>query len=80
MEEMRTLRDKRQKFINECIAEEKRLQEEARYQEKLNKAATVIQKIWRNYMARHKLGKYKDLKKQMKKLKKPKRAAGKKKR
>lgn len=57
---MRALRDKRQEFIDECIAEEKRLHEEARYQEKLHKAATIIQSIWRGHMVRHKLGGFKD--------------------
>lgn len=77
---MRALRDKRQEFIDECIAEEKRLQEETKYLEKLNKAATIIQSIWRGYVVRKKLGQYKDLKKQkMKNQKKLKRAPGKKK-
>ena len=49
--------NKRQEFIDECIAEEKRLKEE----EKLNKAATIIQSIWRGYMVRKQLGKYKGL-------------------
>jgi len=57
--------NKRQEFIDECIAEEKRLKEE----EKLNKAATIIQSIWRGYMVRKQLGKYKDLWKQLKKRK-----------
>lgn len=66
MEEMRDLIDKRQKFIDECIAEEKRLQEEA----KLNKAATIIQSIWKGYMVRQQLGKYKNLLKRLRKRKK----------
>lgn len=71
MEEMRTLIDKRQKIIDEHIAEDKRLQEEA----KLNRAATIIQAKWRGYMVRHQLGKYKNLLKRLgrrKKLKKQK--------
>ncbi|CAL1679942.1 unnamed protein product [Lasius platythorax] len=66
MEEMRTLIDKRQKFIDECIAEEKRLQEEA----KLNRAATIIQSIWRGHMVRQQLGKYKNLRKRLRRRKK----------
>ncbi|XP_012061589.1 PREDICTED: IQ domain-containing protein G-like [Atta cephalotes] len=65
IEEIRTLMNKRQEFIDECIAEEKRLKEE----EKLNKAATIIQSIWRGYMVRKQLGKYKGLWKQLKKRK-----------
>ncbi|XP_014481879.1 PREDICTED: IQ domain-containing protein D-like [Dinoponera quadriceps] len=82
-EEMRALRDTRQEFIDECDAEEKRLQEEARYREKLNRAATIIQSAWRDYMVRHKLGQYKDLGEQtrsLEKSKKPRGAAGKKRR
>lgn len=76
---MRALRDERQKFIDECIAEEKRLQEEMRYQEKLNKAATIIQRTWRSYIEQLKL-KQKDLKKHAKNRKKLKGATNKKKR
>ncbi|XP_018363544.1 PREDICTED: IQ domain-containing protein G-like [Trachymyrmex cornetzi] len=65
IEEMHALMDKRQKFINECIAEENRLKEE----EKLSKAATVIQSTWRGHMVREQLGKYKGLWKQLKKRK-----------
>lgn len=74
----------RQEFIDECITEEKKLQEEAKYQEKLDKAATVIQSVWRSYMVRHELGKYKGLRKRLKRYKKlrklKKEAFGKKKR
>lgn len=66
MEEMRALIDKRQKLIDGCIAEEKRLQEEA----KLNKAATIIQSIWKGHMVRQQLGKYKNLLKRLRKRKK----------
>lgn len=66
IEEMRTLKDKRQKFINEYIAEEKILQEDTRYQERLNRAATIIQSAWKGYMVRRKL------KKRRKRLKKDK--------
>lgn len=66
MEKMRDLIDKQQKLIDECIAEEKRLQEEA----KLNKAATIIQSIWKGYMVRHQLGQYKNLLKRLRKQKK----------
>ncbi|XP_018401282.1 PREDICTED: IQ domain-containing protein G-like [Cyphomyrmex costatus] len=66
IEEMRTLIDKRQKFIDECIAEENRLKEN----EKLYKAATVIQSTWRGHMVRQQLGKYKGLWKRLKKRKK----------
>lgn len=77
MEKMRTLINKRQKFIDECIVEEERLQEEA----KLNRAATVIQSIWRGHMVRQQLGRYKNLRKRSKKQKKQtKRAVGEKKR
>ncbi|EGI66460.1 IQ domain-containing protein G [Acromyrmex echinatior] len=63
--EMQALMDERQKFIDECIAEKNILKEE----EKLNKAATVIQSTWRGYMVRKQLGKYKGLWKQLKKQK-----------
>lgn len=66
MEQMRTIMDERQKFIDECIAEEEMLKEE----EKLNKAATIVQSRWRGYMVRQQLGKYKDLRKRLKKQKK----------
>ncbi|XP_070172059.1 dynein regulatory complex protein 9-like [Polyergus mexicanus] len=66
MEEMRALIDKRQKLIDKCIAEDKRLQEEA----KLNKAATIIQSIWKGHMVRQQLGKYKNLLKRLRKRKK----------
>jgi len=62
---MRTLMEKRQKFIDKCIAEEEILKKE----EKLNKAATIIQSLWRGYMVRQQLGKYKDLRKRLKKRK-----------
>lgn len=61
MEEMRTLIDERQKIIDE----EERLQEA-----KLNRAATVIQSIWRGHMVRQQLGKYQNLLKRLKKQKK----------
>ncbi|XP_011707319.1 PREDICTED: cilia- and flagella-associated protein 58-like [Wasmannia auropunctata] len=63
MEKMHASMDERQKFIEECIAEEERLKEE----EKLNKAATVIQSTWRGHMVRQQLGQYKDLWKRLKK-------------
>lgn len=63
---MRAIMDERQKFIDECIAEEEILKEK----EKLNKAATIVQSIWRGYMVRQQLGKYKDMRKQKKKQKK----------
>lgn len=66
MEQMRAIMDKRQKFIDECIAEKEILKEE----EKLNKAATIVQSIWRGYMVRQQLGKYKGLRKRLKKQKK----------
>lgn len=66
IEEMRALIDRRQKFIDKCNAEEKILQEEA----KLNRAATIIQSIWRGHMVRHQLGKYKNLQKRLRKRKK----------
>ncbi|XP_050455609.1 dynein regulatory complex protein 9-like isoform X2 [Cataglyphis hispanica] len=66
IEEMRDLIDKQQKLIDESIVEQKRLQEEA----KLNKAATIIQSIWKGYMVRHELGKYKNLLKRLRKRKK----------
>lgn len=66
MEQMRAIMDERQKFIDECIAEEEILKEE----EKLNKAATIVQSIWRGYMVRQQLGKYKGLRKRLKKQKK----------
>lgn len=65
MEEIHALMDERQKFIDECIAEEKMLKEE----EKLNKAATRIQSTWRGHMVRQQLGKYKGLRKRLKKRK-----------
>lgn len=57
--------EKRQKFIDKCIAEEEILKKE----EKLNKAATIIQSLWRGHMVRQ-LGKYKGLRKRSKKRKK----------
>jgi len=66
MEEMRALMKKRQKFIDEYSALEEILKKE----EKLNKAATVIQSIWRGHMVRQQLGKYKGLRKRLKKRKK----------
>lgn len=66
MEQMRAIMDERQKFIDECIVEEEILKEE----EKLNKAATIVQSIWRGYMVRQQLGEYKGLRKRLKKQKK----------
>lgn len=63
MEKMRALIDERQKIIDECIAEEEMLKKE----EKLNKAATLIQSIWRGHMVRQELGKYKGLRKRLRK-------------
>lgn len=63
---MRTLMEKRQKFIDKCIAEEEILKKE----EKLNKAAIIIQSLWRGHMVRQQLGKYKGLRKRSKKRKK----------
>lgn len=68
MEKMRALKRKREEFIEES----KRLKEEAKHREKLNKAATIIQSIWRGYMVRHQLGKYKSLLKQKKRKKRKK--------
>lgn len=65
MEKMRALKKKREEFIDES----KRLEKEAKYREKLNKAATIIQSIWRGYMVRHKLGEYKSLRKRKKRKK-----------
>lgn len=62
---MRALMNERQRFIDECIAEEETLKKE----EKLNKAATLIQSIWRGHMVRQQLGKYKGLRKRLKKRK-----------
>ncbi|KAL6263687.1 hypothetical protein P5V15_003775 [Pogonomyrmex californicus] len=59
MEKMRDLMDKRQKFI-----------EERNKEEKLNKAATRIQSIWRGHMVRQELGEYKDLRQRLRKRKK----------
>lgn len=69
---MHALMDERQKFIDECIAEEEMLKEE----EKLNKAATLIQSMWRGHMVRQELGKYKGLRKRMKKRKRLSRKRG----
>lgn len=66
MEKMRTLMEKRQKFIDQCFAEEEILKKE----EKLNKAAIIIQSLWRGHMVRQQLGKYKGLRKRLKKRKK----------
>lgn len=66
MKKMRALKEKQEEFIEES----KRLIEEAKHREKLNKAATIIQSIWRGYVVRHQLGKYKNLWKR-KKRKKP---------
>lgn len=66
MENMRVLMDKRQEIIEECITEEEKLKKE----EKLNEAATLIQSIWRGHMVRQQLGKYKGLRKRLKKQKK----------
>ncbi|XP_011882209.1 PREDICTED: IQ domain-containing protein D-like [Vollenhovia emeryi] len=65
MEKMRALMDKRQKFIDQFIAEEEILEEK----EKLNKAATLIQSIWRGHMVRQQLGKYKGLRRRLKRRK-----------
>lgn len=63
---MRSLMDERQKFIDKCIAEE----EISKKEEKLNKAAKIIQSLWRGHMVRKELGQYKGLRKQLKKQKK----------
>lgn len=48
--------DERQKFIDVCIAMEELLKEE----ERLHKAAIVIQSAWRGHVVRQQLEKYKN--------------------
>ncbi|RLU15106.1 hypothetical protein DMN91_012993 [Ooceraea biroi] len=70
MDEMRSLRDEQRELIDEYISEERRLREEAEHRGKLHKAATVIQSRWRGHMVRRELGKYKNLRKRLKRRKK----------
>ncbi|XP_020283489.1 IQ domain-containing protein D-like isoform X2 [Pseudomyrmex gracilis] len=65
---MRTLK----KDGRELIDEETRLYNEARRRERLNEAATIIQSLWRGFMVRNKLGKYKYLRRLGKRKKKKK--------
>lgn len=67
---MRFLRDERQELINECIMVEKRLREEADHRDRLSRAATIIQSTWRGYVVRQGLGKYKNLRKRLRRRKK----------
>ncbi|RLU14900.1 hypothetical protein DMN91_012787 [Ooceraea biroi] len=65
-----TTRDEQRELIDEYISEERRLREEAEHRGKLHKAATVIQSRWRGHMVRRELGKYKNLRKRLKRRKK----------
>lgn len=67
---MRSLRDERQELIDECVVEERKLREEADRHARLNRAAIVVQSTWRGYMVRQELGKYRNLRKRLKRRKK----------
>lgn len=54
----------------ELIDEETRLYNEARHRAKLDEAATIIQSLWKGFMVREKLGKYKYLRRLGKRKKK----------
>jgi len=69
---MRFSRDKQEELINACIIEERRLREEIEEINRLNRAAIIIQAAWKGYMVRHELGKYKNLRKRLKKRKRKK--------
>lgn len=75
---MTILSDKNQESIDKHIAEQKRLQEETEELNRLNQAAIIIQSMWKGYMVRHKLGKYKKLRKRLKRGKMKQRAIRKK--
>ncbi|KAK2578724.1 hypothetical protein KPH14_007800 [Odynerus spinipes] len=70
IQDLRAVRDERQAFIDACLAEIRRIEEEAKYQETINRAATIIQAAWRGYMVRHEVGEFKDLRAQLRKRKK----------
>ncbi|XP_035719512.1 dynein regulatory complex protein 9-like [Vespa mandarinia] len=70
IQDLRVMKDERQAFIDENLAEIRRLEEEAKYQAILHRAATIIQAAIRGYFVRHELGEYKNLRAQLRKRKK----------
>ncbi|XP_047353821.1 dynein regulatory complex protein 10-like isoform X3 [Vespa velutina] len=70
IQDLRIMKDERQAFIDENLAEIRRLEEEAKYQAILHRAATIIQAAIRGYFVRHELGEYKNLRAQLRKRKK----------
>ncbi|XP_046819352.1 dynein regulatory complex protein 9-like [Vespa crabro] len=70
IQDLRVMKDERQAFIDENLAEIRRLEEEVKYQAILHRAATIIQAAIRGYFVRHELGEYKNLRAQLRKRKK----------
>ncbi|KAI4479935.1 hypothetical protein M0804_010674 [Polistes exclamans] len=70
IQDLRAMKDERDAIIDANLAEIKRLEDEAKYQAILDRAATIIQSVWRGYMVRHQLGEYKDLRVRLRKRKK----------
>lgn len=61
--------DQKQAFIDECEAEKGKQVKEAEYWSAIHAAATSIQALWRGYIVRHELGRYKGLKGKLKRRK-----------
>lgn len=59
LEHFEALQEERQKLINQYLAEEDNLKMDEEYKRAVNKAAVLIQSLWKGYMVRHRLGRYK---------------------
>ncbi|XP_046741501.1 dynein regulatory complex protein 9-like [Diprion similis] len=69
LEELSLLRDARQVFIDEVLAEKERVKKEEEYWREIHRVATLIQAQWRGYMVRKQIGPFKGLRARLKKRK-----------
>ncbi|KAJ8670106.1 hypothetical protein QAD02_001365 [Eretmocerus hayati] len=60
MEKSRELQAERHVLVGAYLDEQKRIEDEIKYTAAVNRAATLIQAIWKGYMVRHRLGPYAD--------------------
>lgn len=58
---MTLLRDSRQAFIDEVLAEKEYSKREEEYQREIHRVATLIQAHWRRYMVQKQIGPFKGL-------------------
>lgn len=78
MEDSRELQATRQITIDEYLAEQQVVKDEKYYWETVHKCATKIQALWRGYMVRHRIGRYRHVFDKNALMKKKKGAKGKK--